>query len=95
MDVYTFIFKRIYKLPGWLIIKLIHGYRILISPFLGTCCRFYPSCSQYAIEAIKVHGIFTGFWFVSKRLIKCHPGFPGGHDPIPKKKAYFDEIKLH
>lgn len=68
-------------------IGLIYSYRFLISPFLGVRCRFYPSCSQYAIEAIKAHGIFTGFWLVSKRLLKCHPGSTGGYDPIPKKQG--------
>ena len=58
-------------------------YSYLISPFLGQSCRFYPSCSQYAIEAIELHGCLKGLWLTIKRLSKCHPWHEGGLDPVP------------
>ncbi|WP_208123290.1 membrane protein insertion efficiency factor YidD [Facilibium subflavum] len=61
-------------------------YQIFISPMLGRRCRFYPSCSQYGLEAIKLHGIWIGLWLLAKRLVKCHPGCKGGFDPVPEKK---------
>ncbi len=61
----------------------IHGYRWLISPLLGNCCRFYPSCSQYAMEAIEKHGVGYGCILTIKRLVKCHPYHEGGIDMVP------------
>ncbi len=58
-------------------------YQLCISPFLGKNCRFYPTCSDYAKEAIQKHGSIIGTWLTLKRLIKCHPWHPGGHDPVP------------
>lgn len=69
----------------WLATTLIRGYQILISPILGPRCRFNPTCSHYAIEAIKVHGTAKGCWFALKRILKCHPLHPGGSDPVPPK----------
>lgn len=65
---------------------VIKAYQIIISPILGQRCRFYPSCSSYAIAAIENHGIIRGIFFALKRLVKCHPWDPGGHDPVPKSK---------
>jgi putative membrane protein insertion efficiency factor len=65
---------------------LITGYRKFISPFLGARCRFYPSCSAYALEAIQVHGAGRGSWLAVRRLSKCHPFHPGGLDPVPTIK---------
>ncbi|MBT1446231.1 membrane protein insertion efficiency factor YidD [Shewanella sp. JM162201] len=70
----------------WLITKLIRGYQIFISPILGPKCRFQPTCSHYAIEAITLHGVIKGSWFAIKRILKCHPLHPGGNDPVPPKK---------
>ncbi len=64
-------------------ITLLLIYQRAISPLLGPRCRFYPSCSQYAIEAINSHGVVKGCWLASKRLLKCHPLNEGGHDPVP------------
>lgn len=61
----------------------IHAYRWLVSPMLAPSCRFFPSCSAYAIEAIDRHGVATGSWLATKRLCRCHPWSPGGHDPVP------------
>lgn len=63
-------------------IFLIRLYQMTISPFLGSCCRFHPSCSVYMIEALKMHGFFKGAWLGLKRLGKCHPWHPGGSDPL-------------
>ena len=74
------------KLPNplsWLIIKLVRFYQLFISPIIGPRCRFYPSCSHYAIEAIQTHGALKGSWLAIKRISKCHPGNPGGVDPVP------------
>ncbi|MFC6668893.1 membrane protein insertion efficiency factor YidD [Marinobacterium aestuariivivens] len=66
-----------------LFIVLIRVYQLVISPLLGPRCRFYPSCSQYGIEAIQTHGPLRGGWLTLKRILKCHPGHPGGLDPVP------------
>ena len=62
---------------------LIRGYRYSLSPFLGASCRFHPSCSAYALEAIERHGALRGVWIAVRRLIRCHPWNPGGYDPVP------------
>lgn len=66
-----------------LLLLFIKGYRRLISPLLGSHCRFYPTCSAYASEAITKHGATKGLYLFAKRLIKCHPFHPGGVDPVP------------
>jgi putative membrane protein insertion efficiency factor len=58
-------------------------YQAAISPFLGHCCRFFPTCSEYGIEAVKKHGAAKGLFLTIKRLGRCHPFRPGGHDPVP------------
>lgn len=67
----------------YVMITLLRGYQLLISPVLGQHCRFYPSCSMYGIDAIKHHGIIYGGWLLLKRLSRCHPWAPGGVDPVP------------
>jgi len=68
-----------------LLIGLIRGYQLLISPLLGSHCRFHPSCSQYGIEALRRFGMLKGSWLTLKRVLKCHPLNPGGDDPVPPK----------
>ncbi|HEA65025.1 MAG TPA: membrane protein insertion efficiency factor YidD [Candidatus Aminicenantes bacterium] len=59
-------------------------YQKLISPLIGSKCRFYPTCSQYSKEAVLEHGALKGLFLSIKRIIKCHPFHPGGYDPVPK-----------
>ncbi|NOX37894.1 MAG: membrane protein insertion efficiency factor YidD [Calditrichaeota bacterium] len=68
----------------YLFIYLIKFYRLAISPFFPPSCRFYPSCSEYAQEAILKHGAIRGGWLSIKRIAKCHPFHPGGIDPVPE-----------
>jgi putative membrane protein insertion efficiency factor len=63
----------------WLIV----GYRYTLSPMLGPCCRFYPTCSAYALEALQEHGLVRGSWLALKRIARCHPWHQGGVDPVP------------
>ena len=65
-----------------IIISLIRFYQLCISPLLGNNCRYYPSCSQYAIEAIEKKGIIRGSWMAVKRICRCHPWHDGGYDPV-------------
>ena len=70
-------------IPIW----IIRQYQKWLSPLLGPSCRFHPTCSQYGIEAIKTHGFVIGSWLTVKRILKCHPLHPGGHDPVPEKSV--------
>ena len=69
---------------------LIRGYQLAISPLLGPRCRFYPSCSHYAMEAIEIHGALRGSWLTVKRIARCHPLNDGGFDPVPCPKHSHD-----
>lgn len=74
------------KLMSWPLVALIKGYQYGISPLLGPRCRFWPSCSHYALEAIQTHGPLKGGWLALRRVLKCHPWHPGnnsGIDPVP------------
>lgn len=62
---------------------LIRGYQLVLSPLLGPRCRFFPSCSDYALEAIQRHGAAYGSYLAGRRLLRCHPLHPGGIDPVP------------
>ncbi|HEY9907881.1 MAG TPA: membrane protein insertion efficiency factor YidD [Thermosynechococcaceae cyanobacterium] len=65
------------------LIGLVRGYRALISPLFPPVCRYSPTCSQYAIEAIENHGLLKGTWLSTCRICRCHPLHPGGYDPVP------------
>ncbi len=65
------------------LIWLVRGYQLFISPFVPPSCRFHPTCSHYAIEALQKHGAVKGLWLALRRIARCHPWHPGGHDPVP------------
>lgn len=66
-----------------LLVGVLTLYKTFLSPLLPPACRFYPSCSSYAIQALEKHGVIKGLWLALRRLIRCHPYNPGGTDPIP------------
>ena len=65
------------------LIGLVKGYRLLLSPWLGNACRFTPTCSVYALEALQRHGAGAGTYLTAARIARCHPWCDGGHDPVP------------
>lgn len=67
-----------------ILLILIRAYQLVLSPLIGPCCRFYPSCSHYAAEAVSRHGVGRGAWLAARRLARCHPWHEGGLDPVPK-----------
>ncbi len=77
---------RISRIPAQALIGVIRGYHYWISPLLGSRCRFYPSCSQYAAEAILRFGLLKGGFLLIQRMMKCHPWHEGGIDCIPSKE---------
>ncbi len=64
---------------------LIRAYRLAISPFLANTCRFYPNCSSYAEEALRIHGVFRGLYLITRRILRCHPWHEGGVDLVPER----------
>ena len=68
------------------LVRVLHrGYKSFISPLLGDNCRFYPYCSDYALEAIETHGVLRGSWLAMKRVVRCNPYCEGGFDPVPNR----------
>ena len=82
------LYDQIRSIPGRLALGLIRIYQRLISPMLPPSCRFRPTCSSYAAQAIIVHGLAKGSYLTAKRLLKCHPFHPGGYDPVPPPGAW-------
>ena len=81
------------KLVKTFFIRLIRYYKIWISPLLPSSCRYHPTCSQYAIEAIQIHGTLAGLWLTGKRLLRCNPWGGYGSDPVPAKKSCHQKKK--
>jgi len=71
------------SVPARFLIGAVRGYQRFISPLFGPTCRFTPSCSAYALQAVQVHGAARGTWLAIRRIGRCHPFNPGGHDPVP------------
>ncbi len=75
------------RLPGSALVALIAAYRFLLSPWIGNQCRFHPTCSYYAEEAIETHGALVGSYLGVRRLLRCHPWCDGGLDPVPERRV--------
>ena len=75
--------KKITQLPAKFLILLIRIYQITLSPFIGRSCRYYPTCSNYGIEAIQKYGAIKGSWLTIKRILSCNPWGGSGYDPVP------------
>ncbi|MGL5439528.1 MAG: membrane protein insertion efficiency factor YidD [Filifactoraceae bacterium] len=76
------------------IVFLIKGYQKYISPLKGPSCRFYPTCSAYAVQAVERHGAIKGSYLAVRRILKCHPFNPGGYDPVPLKSGKTKEVEI-
>jgi uncharacterized protein len=83
--------RAIWNLPRNILILLLLAYRKVVSPLYGQVCRFFPSCSAYALEAITVHGAVKGSWLAVRRLLRCHPWNAGGVDHVPAGKRVWPE----
>ena len=68
------------------LITLVRAYQFLLSPHMGNCCRFEPSCSNYSIEALRTHGAWRGLWLTARRMLRCRPFGPSGYDPVPMRE---------
>ncbi len=75
----------------FILISLIKLYQKFLSPFSPGCCRFQPTCSQYMIQALQIHGIIKGLYLGTKRILKCHPWGGSGYDPVPPKKENYHQ----
>jgi len=75
--------RRVRAVVRFPVIAAIRGYQLVISPWTASSCRYYPSCSQYALEAVQTHGVLRGGWLAVRRLGRCHPCTPGGVDHVP------------
>jgi putative membrane protein insertion efficiency factor len=79
--------RRLAALPGaavvLVLVALVRLYQLLVSPLLGPVCRYAPSCSSYAVQALRRHGAVRGLWLTARRLLRCHPWAAGGWDPVP------------
>ncbi len=75
-----------------LLIGVVKGYRLFLSPWLGSACRFEPTCSAYSLQALERHGAAKGSYLTLRRLVRCHPWCDGGHDPVPQDLRLFSRL---
>ena len=81
------ILSVISRVVSAVLILIVRAYQVTLSPHIGNCCRFTPSCSAYCIEALHVHGVAKGSWLALRRIMRCRPFGPSGYDPVPPKKG--------
>jgi putative membrane protein insertion efficiency factor len=81
------VLSAVSRLVSGLLILCVRAYKVVLSPHLGNCCRFEPTCSAYCIEALRTHGVLQGCWLTLRRLVRCRPFGPSGYDPVPPKKG--------
>ncbi len=81
-------------LPQRLLLALVRGYRFFLKPWLGNACRFEPTCSAYALQALQRHGAAAGTYLAARRILRCHPGCNGGCDPVPDAPPPFPFTRL-
>ncbi len=87
------LWPRLCRAPAAALSWVVRGYQVFVSPLLhalagpGFGCRFSPTCSQYAREVLREHGLWRGGWLAVRRILRCHPFHPGGHDPPPRREA--------
>ena len=84
----------IVRLPRWFGMCLITFYRSCISPRYPSCCRYIPSCSQYALVAVERFGLVRGVWLAARRIMRCHPLHDGGYDPVPEVFSWFGTVSM-
>jgi hypothetical protein len=77
--------KFVMRAPAELLALLVMIYRVAVSPFLPPACRFQPTCSEYMATALRTHGLWRGLYLGTRRILRCHPGNPGGFDPVPER----------
>ena len=75
--------RHVRRLPAYGVLLLIRSYQLVLSPMLPASCRYVPSCSAYAAEAVERYGAVRGGWMAARRIARCHPFRPGGYDPVP------------
>lgn len=80
------VLSAVSRFVSGVLILCVRAYQVTLSPHIGTCCRFEPSCSAYCIEALRTHGALKGCWLAFRRLVRCRPFGPSGYDPVPPRK---------
>lgn len=87
-------FAGLKNVPKTMLMGLVKAYRLLLSPWLGSACRFEPTCSVYALQALQQHGAMMGSYLTLHRLVRCQPFCDGGHDPVPEKPSIFSRLVI-